>query len=128
MNYENTPRSFRVGDKVTVDSRKYPGVWTIVKINPKNLKLEQQGRRLDANPAFLTKAGDSPVAVAVDIPIYAPKYPGQVVKVNGREGYWVVIKDSYDTVNVARLGGNGGHSLRASPALLTTVTVEVKEV
>ena len=54
---------FRIGDRVTLPGEaRFPGVWIVKKINPVNIRLEQNGRLLSAHPSYLRKAeGDEPV-------------------------------------------------------------------
>lgn len=113
-----TTDTLRVGDRVTVvtDPGKFPGVWTVVKVNPRTVSLDQSGRRLRADVGCVAKVDGATLATATTVPI--PEYlaEGTVVTVRGREGYWVVIKSAGDKTNVAKLGGDGGRYLRCSTA------------
>jgi hypothetical protein len=123
-----TTTTFRVGDEVTVSSPRFPGVWTIEKVNKVNIKLVQGQRRLNASPTFLTKVTSpgtepsTPLFATVAEVGLAPVPVGTLVTVRGRDGYWVVIKDGFDRVNVARLGGDDARYLRAARSLVTVVT------
>lgn len=99
-----------VGDRVSVDSSKYPGVWVITKLDPANavLQAENGTRTLRAPYSLLLQPGASSAVVYYDA--------GMLVRIpDGKHaGLWVVLKDDGgDRVNLARLGGDGGKYLRA---------------
>jgi hypothetical protein len=111
-----------------VDDDKCPGVWTVEKINPVNLRLLQGNLRVNVPAWFLTKTdgrdGDIPIGDT-----HTPLSVGQVVKIAGRDGYWVVIKYDHRRANIAILGGDGGRYMRTARPLLTTITnFEFKEL
>ncbi len=98
----------KVGDVVGVSDPKFPGRWTVVKVNPTTYKLEQPGRRLTAHHAFVT---DAPAeSETVDIP--EPFSPGEIVRARRSQRMgdhlYVVLQDRLDKVKVARLGGDAG--------------------
>ena len=128
-----TETTFKVGDKVLVDHATYPGVWTVTKVNPKNLKLSQadRGRGLNAPKSMCIPAGDAtdaPVASAVGIPMRSLPYlmPGTAVVYNGPPmkgvatgDHLVVLRDKDDRVNVTHLGGDDGRYWRMPPRHLS---------
>lgn len=111
--------TFNVGDTVTVSGGKFPGVWTVTKLNPVNINLVQNGRRLKAHPSYLTKTDGTAPVEAVDIP--DPLDIGAVVTLQGKSGFFVVIKESADRVNVVQLGGDGGRYWRTTRSGVTKV-------
>jgi len=121
------PAVRKVGDRVSVDDPKFPGVWTIKSIGPKNTVLtpENGGRGLRA-PHYLivdAREGDAPAAPAVPFVDY---HAGEVVRVEGFGGkyandLWVVLVDKGEKVNVAKLGGDGNRYLRVGRRSLVKV-------
>lgn len=105
----------KVGDKVSVDHPKYPGVWTIIRRGPVNSVLRQEGnpRSLRCPHTMLTDPGAAPTPTVTTFPatLY---HPGELIRVTGKyAGLYVVIKDGgTDKVNLAKLGGDGGRYLR----------------
>jgi hypothetical protein len=130
--FEEARSTFAPGDQVTVASERWPGVWTVVKVNKVNLKLEQGPRRLNASPTYVTKVDGStpaPTFTATTVPLPTIFDPGATARVRGRDGLWVVIRDAgADRVNLARIGGENGRYLRAPRSLVTPVKVTVTEV
>jgi hypothetical protein len=127
-----TQSTWRVGDKVMVDHTSYPGVWTVTKVNPKNLRLEQEGRNRGLNaPKYLCiPAGDNPVA-AIGRPMGVRTLPhqdaGSVVRYIGNGdkiahgALFIVLADKGDKVNITPLGGDGGRYWRMPPRNLEAV-------
>jgi len=122
-----------VGTRVTVDDPKYPGVWTVAKVNPKTYKLAPvgtdgpgMGRNLVAPHSFVRQAGpdhEGPATGTVTFaPVREPFYAGEVITARGKDGFWVVIADKDRRVNIARLGGDGGRYWRFPPTALTRAT------
>jgi hypothetical protein len=120
------PTSTRgIGEKVSVDHPKYPGVWIIKSLGPVNAQLEPEngGRRLRVPQSMLTDPGSQPT---VRTPVFYD--PGELVRVTGRyAGLYTVIADKGgDKVNLAKLGGDGGRYLRATrPGLVKVDPAEV---
>lgn len=125
----------RVGEKVLVEGARWPGIWTIVKINQVTVGLEQDGalgkkRRLRCAKEFLLSAdGASSTdcgngSVLHEVPFQARKLPfqdaGMVVRYIGRGGtgglttgmLMFVLIDKVEKVNVTLVGGNGGRYWR----------------
>src|SRR5947207_10206975 len=68
-----------VGTRVTVDDPKYPGVWTVAKVNPKTYKLAPvgtdgpgMGRNLVAPHSFVRQAGPDHEGPATGTVTFAP--------------------------------------------------------
>lgn len=118
-------RKVKVGDKVTVDDPKFPGVWTVKNLGPKNASLtpDHGGRGLRAPYYMLSDAVEGAVTVtAVSLPAYFAE--GEIVRVPNSKwtGLYVVIKDNGgDRVNLAKLGGEGGRYLRIAKRAVTKV-------
>jgi hypothetical protein len=120
----NTRSARKVGDKVTVDDPKFPGVWTVKSLGPKNASLtpDHGGRGLRAPYYMLSDAVEGAVTVtAVPLPAYFAE--GEIVRLSGKfAGVYVVIKDGgADRVNVAKLGGDGGRYVRIDKRSVTKV-------
>lgn len=114
-----------VGDRVSIDHPKYPGVWILKSIAKVNVTLEPEngGRGLRVPASMLLDAGASPTmpdrVTAADI--YAE---GTFVRIPSGKfaGVWVVISDKgADRLNVAKLGGDGGRYVRITRRGLTKV-------
>lgn len=117
-----TTTTRKVGDKVSVDDPKFPGVWTIKNLGPKNATLtpDHGGRGLRAPYYLLT----DPVEAGTTVPLPAYFAEGEIVRITeGRfAGLYVVIKDNgADRVNVAKLGGDNGRYVRISKRAVTRV-------
>lgn len=117
----------RIGDKVSVNDPKYPGVWTVKSLGPKNATLlpDDGGRGLRAPYGMLTEPGTAPTLPA---PVTASDLfdLGAIIRIDSGKwrGDWVVIKDDGgDKVNLARLGGGGGRYLRHTRHGLTKVSL-----
>jgi hypothetical protein len=112
-----------VGDKVSIDDPKFPGVWTIKNLGPVNATLvpDHGGRGLRAPHYLLTDPVDAATVVAVPLPTYFAE--GEVVRIEGKyAGLYVVIKDNgSDKVNLAKLGGDGGRYVRIAKRGVTKV-------
>lgn len=113
-----TQHTFKVGDKVTVNLAKFPGVWTVKSLGPVNATLTpvSGGRGLRAPYYLLTEvlddSGTIPVVAAPTTTLFSE---GEIVRVPGSkwDGLYVVIKDNgSERVNLAKLGGDGGRYLR----------------
>lgn len=108
----------RVGDKVSVDHPKYPGVWTIKSQGPVNSTLEpvNGGRSLRCPHTMLTDpATATATATVTAVPIPVLYNPGELVRVPSGKwaGLYVVIADrGGDRVNLTKLGGDQGRYLR----------------
>ena len=120
-----TRADFKIGQKVTVNDSKFPGVWTIKNLGPKNATLDPAGggRGLRASYLLLSEApagGDEVTVTAVPLPTLFAE--GEIVRINeGRfAGIYVVIKDNGgDRINVAKLGGDGGRYIRTNKRAVT---------
>lgn len=123
------PKTFKVGDRVILTdeagARRFPGVWTVDKVNPRTVGLTQGSRRLRCDPWALAHHDHATVTTpdtAVTVPI--PEYfeIGQLVTMRGKPGVYVVIKEG-EKINVTLLGGDGGRYWRCARPSLTKVTV-----
>ena len=106
------------GQRVVVNDSRFPGVWLIKNFGPKNATLEPEGggRGLRAPYYLLSPAPTDGSGITVTaVPLQEYFAAGELVRINdGRfAGIYVVIKDSGDRVNVAKLGGDGGRYVRA---------------
>ena len=125
---------FKVGDKVTVEGTRWTGTWTITKVNPKNLKLEQNGQRLSAYQGFCTiVTGDGPDAPPSNVGGRQPHLSaGSFVRYIGRSGkistgqLMVVLADKHDKINVTVAGGDGDRYWRLLPSMLEPVVVTLE--
>ena len=119
-----TRSDVKIGDKVGVDDPKYPGVWTVTNLGPKNATLtpDNGGRGLRAPYFLLTDAPSTDGVTVTAVPLVTLFSEGEIVRIDeGRfAGVYVVIKDAgADRVNVAKLGGDGGRYVRISRRALT---------
>lgn len=123
-----TITTFKAGDKVSIDDPKYPGVWTIKSVGPKNCVVipDAGGRGLRA-PKWMLKA---PTTAAAEITAAAAPYvhhsAGEIVRLvrgsdDQRDGLWVVLVDKGERINVTRLGGDGDRYLRVPRSWLAKV-------
>jgi len=114
-----------VGDRVRVNDAKYPGVYTIQSVGPKNFVLtpESGGRGLRAPHYMVVDANSDPAPVAAPVVYYSA---GEIVRVElGKfAGLYVVIADKGDRVNIARLGGDNGRYVRMTRNGLTKISVD----
>lgn len=129
MSTTTTTSTRKVGDKVSIDDPKYPGVWTIKNLGPKNATLEPDhgGRGLRApyfllvDPVEATTTVGGVTVTSVPLPTYFAE--GEIVRIDGKyAGVYVVIKDDgRDKVNLAKLGGDGGRYVRIAKRAVTKV-------
>lgn len=127
-----TTATRKPGDKVMIDDPKFPGVWTIKSIGPKNTVVipENGGRGLRAPHWMLKDITDAPSGVTVTaVPLQAYYVPGELVRITMGKyaGLYVVLADKGERVNVTKLGGDGGRYVRA-PKGSSLVKVDVSEV
>lgn len=124
---------FKVGDKVTVSGGKWQGIWTVTKVNQVNMKLEQNGARLNAHPSFLTKADPNmpeTQRATVSVGTLGHQVAGAFVKTTragksfGKDTVFVVLADKGDRINVTKPGGDGGRYVRMPRSYLTPVPAE----
>jgi hypothetical protein len=105
----------RVGDRVGIDHHKYPGVWIVASVGPKNVVLEREGgggRPMRVPQSMLIDPDTAAVRSAEPTEFYDP---GELVRITAGKyaGLYVVIADKGEKVNVAKLGGDGGRYVRA---------------
>lgn len=127
---------FRVGDKVEVESPKYPGVWTVMKVNPRRYRLQKDGMGavLNADHTMCRAVGAAPRQFEIErVPVRTlpTQDPGAFVRYTGRSDtkvkhgdVFVVIADKYERVNCAKVGGDGGRYWRFSFSQIEAMTVE----
>ena len=112
MTVEGWTRRPVVGDRVRVNDSKFPGVYTIQSVGPKNFVLmpEAGGRGLRA-PHYMVVDADSDPAPVTPVVYYNA---GEIVRVEQGKfaGLYVVIADKGERVNIARLGGDNGRYVR----------------
>lgn len=121
----NTLTTFKTGDKVSVDDPKYPGVWTIKSVGPKNCVVvpEAGGRGLRA-PKWMLKSPDEAAAAPVQAAPYVHYSAGEIVRLvkgDRGDGLWVVLVDKVERVNITKLGGDGDRYLRVPRSWLAKV-------
>lgn len=123
-----TTAARKIGDRVSIDDPKFPGVWTIKSIGPKNTVVvpEAGGRGLRA-PHYLIidPVEGNPTSFPEAAP-YVPFYAGEVVTVVGFGGkyegdHYVVLTDKGEKINVAKLGGDSDRYLRVGRRSLVKV-------
>lgn len=125
----STLTTFKAGDKVSIDDPKYPGVWTIKSVGPKNCVVipDAGGRGLRAPKWMLKDATDAATPSILDgAAPYVHYSAGEIVRlVRGsdaqRDGLWVVLVDKGERINVTRLGGDGDRYLRVPRSWLAKV-------
>jgi hypothetical protein len=112
----NTTATHKVGDKVSVDDPKFPGIWEIIQVLKVNVRLKHTttGALLRAPMSMLTE----PTEVPLGQPAVKMYNLGAVIRIaDGTKyaGIYTVIKDDGgDRVNLAKLGGgDGGRYLRS---------------
>lgn len=120
----------KVGDKVSVNHPKYPGIWTVKSLGPVNVVLfpEGGGIRLRVPRELLLDPTDAPVVTEVPVETAAYFAPGEIVRIPSGKyaGLYVVLADKGAKVNVALLGGDGGRYVRAlRPSLVRVDAAEV---
>jgi len=108
---------FKVNDTVSIagtHARKYPGNWTVTKVNPRTYKLTQGSRVVNFDHALVKAALEEGESLASQI-LAVKRDPnlraGALVRPHSTRlqmppGLYVVLKDNYDVVNVVQLGGN----------------------
>jgi len=125
----STTTTRKIGDKVSVNLPKYPGVWTIKSQGPVNTVLIPAGggRGLRVPHYLLTDPVDEDAAPQpTKIEWFSE---GEIVRITYGKfaGIYVVISDKgADRVNVAKLGGDGGRYVRMPRTGL--VKVDPKEI
>ena len=133
MTLTATPaRTFRENDKVTVTGGRFPGIWTIAKVNPVNIKLvnDADGSRRNAAPQFLRHIDASGTStpescVSVLVPYVAPLPEGTIVRINRpfatftTRDLFVVTGHGSKRVSLSLLGG--GRGLLAPQSGITVV-------
>jgi hypothetical protein len=125
-----TAPQFRVGDKVSVDHEKYPGVWTIVGQGPVNSTLIPEGgsRKLKA-PHYMLREPGAALATVTTLPTVQYFDPGEFVRIDKGKytGLFIVLADKGEKVNITRPGGDGGRYIRM-PKSLVSERVDPSEV
>ena len=121
---------FNVGDKVSVNHPKHPGIWIIKSLGPVNAVLApvSGGRSLRAPQSMLIDPTEDR-AESPRVTVSELYHPGELVRVPSGKfaGVWVVIKDGGTAnVSMAKLGGDNGRYLRMSRGAL--VKVHLSEV
>lgn len=120
----------KVGDKVTIDDPKFPGIWTIKSIGPKNTVVipENGGRGLRAPHWMIKDVTDEVTVTAVPLPEYYT--PGELVRITeGRYvGLYVVLADKGEKVNLVLLGGDNGRYVRMPKRNGSLVKVDVADI
>lgn len=114
----------KVDDLVRVHSKKYPGTWKVLKVNPTTYKLTSlnapgQGTLRAAHSLVTQVAG-----TAETVPLGPVFLTGMVVRTSARRlpGLWVVTKVNAVKVHIAPLGGGRGWHI--VPTALTEVPLE----
>jgi hypothetical protein len=126
-----TATQHRVGDTVTVDDPKFPGLWTVKSIGPVNTTLTPVGggRGLRA-PHYMVMPSDGKATIT-EVPVVTVQWYciGEIVRLeHGKHtGLFVVIADKGDKVNLARLGGDNDRYLRM-PKSARLIKVDPSEV
>lgn len=127
------PRTFQVGDRVTIDHPRERGrIFTVTRKLPKNYLVSPVagGRDVRVSPELLQPAAEGDAGAAG--PIGVPFEPivildaGQTVTLRGKPGIFVVLKSTPRGYSVALLGGDGGRYWNAPAASLTPVTVKAE--
>jgi hypothetical protein len=130
--YTPLPAPLAAGDQVVLDppDSKFPGVWTITKVNPTTFRMEQSGKFLRAHRSLVRRATLAQIEAASAAPVPVMLDAGQVVRAATpkMQGYYVVLADRdmapNARVKLAKLGGEGGRTWRAPRVVLTPVTME----
>ncbi len=110
----------KVGQKVSISDRKYPGIWTVKSVGPVNAVVEIEGRSLRCPKELLLAPSTDPVASTPKV-YYQP---GEIVRINsGRfAGIYAVLADKGQRVNVAKIGGDSGRYVRIPHASITKIS------
>lgn len=110
-------------------------VYRVLKVNPKNLRVEDEEGRRFTGPHHIWRKTDrpftKPATAAEEVSIPELFDIGEVVRVphgvnSGKWAYtkdqlFVVIKQGPDRVNIVKLGGDGGRYWRMDPSSLERV-------
>jgi hypothetical protein len=116
-----------VGQRVLLTGGRFHGAARIIKVNPKNIKVQMEDTRqiVNCHPMFLSDLaqgaavpGPREVASSAALPT---QWPGALVLVEGMEGVYVVIADKHQHVNVTPLGGDNGRYWRIPRSNLTPI-------
>lgn len=127
--------TFTKGMRVRSTSNRYPGLGTVTKVNPVNVKVQMDsGITVNFGKSYLRPAGDesapAPVVTVTEVPLPDfNAYPaGTVVRfIDPRAitrfgaGLFVVIKNGGDRINVAKIGGDNDRYVRAAAQGLVRV-------
>lgn len=118
----------KAGDRVSIDDPKFPGVWIVKSIGPKNTVVvpEAGGRGLRAPHYLVIDPVASDSSVKVEAIPFVSYDAGEVVVINGYGGkyagqHFVVLVDKGEKINVAKLGGDSGRYLRVVRSSLAKV-------
>jgi len=121
----STPATWRAGAKVRVDDPKWPGLWTVAKVNPTTCLLasDDSGMLLKCPKHMLLDPSSAPVTDDVRIPWLAAtvvRYTGTNPKV-ARALYVVMADRGEPLVRVTQLGADGGRYWKLKARDLTPV-------
>lgn len=125
-----TRLNYRIGDKVSIQHAKYPGVWIVTSTSgPKNAVVtpEGGGRGMRVPYDLLIAPVDGATVTAVPTLVFYDL--GEFVRIPSGKfaGLYVVTADrGGDKVNVALAGGDGGRYVRAMRTSL--IKVDAQEV
>lgn len=123
----SAPFARKAGDEVSIDDAKYPGIWTIQSVGPKNCVVipKAGGRGLRAPKWMIVDPNYDAAPPVPETEAYVSYYAGEVVRITGfggkYDGLYVVLVDKGERVNVAKLGGDGNRYLRIPRRSLTKV-------
>lgn len=118
--------TFKQGDTVKVMGAKWPGLWTVVKVNPTTYRLESQNGLglLKASHTYVVSASSADTQASAHLKLFSP---GTVVRSASPKmpGLWVVVKSASptDKTSVVPLGG-GGSRWNIHAVALTEVPLE----
>ena len=132
------PQTLKVGDRVTVDSPRFPGIWTIQKVNPTTYRCTQEtggaprALRVHHDLATLVTGEASETdglrPAPLGVPYRETLYPGAFVRFTGRTGgglttgdLLVVLADKGQKINCTRPGGAEGSYWRLLPRTVEVV-------
>jgi len=113
---------------------RFPGPWQIMAINPRRVKVIQNGRTLTADKTLVTDQDPGTAAPVIGMPYRAPWAEGTVVCwaeapakfTHGNRPLFVILKDDGGpaVTRLALLGGDSFRYIRRAPAAkLTEVTL-----
>lgn len=122
----------KVGQRVLLSGGRFHGAARITKVNPVNLKvtMEDGNMRVNAAPEFLSDLAEgAPVpspyqARVTEVALLPTLWPGELVRLSGRQGVFVVIADKIERVNCTPLGGDGGRYWRAPRGTVTPLAAD----